>query len=121
MHMTKHVYGVYSALPGPVTPPDAAAVQAAVESAGPTVELVAEHEGAATVAAYSVVHGRGGEPEWALLVCDLPGGARTYAQVRAHELCADAEAAELVGRAVTLATETVDGPMGKARVNLATW
>ena len=36
-------------------------------------------------------------PEWALLVCDLPGGDRTYAQVRDAELCVDAEADELVG------------------------
>jgi len=120
MHMTKHVYGAYSGSPGPVTPPDASGVQATVDRAG-SVELVAEYEGRATVAAYSVVHGRDGAPEWALLVCDLPGGGRTYAQARAAELCTDAETTELVGRAVTLKTETVDGPMGTARVNLATW
>jgi acetyl-CoA C-acetyltransferase len=120
MHMTKHVFGAYRASPGPVTPPDAERVQAAVDAAG-SVDLVAEHEGAATVAAYSVVHGRDGGPEWALLVCDLPGGRRTYAQVRVPELCLEAEADELVGRGVILSTETVDGPMGKARVNLATW
>jgi acetyl-CoA C-acetyltransferase len=120
MHMTKHVFGVYRAAPGSVEPPDAAGVQSAVERAG-SVELVAEHDGGATVGAYSVVHGRDGAPEWALLVCDLPGGGRTYAQVRVRELCIEAETTELVGRTVTLRTETVDGPMGKARVNRATW
>ena len=83
--------------------------------------MVAEHDGDATVSAYSVVHGRDGAPEWALLVCDLADGSRTYAQVRDPALCAEAEATELVGRTVTLKPETVDGPMGEARVNHATW
>jgi hypothetical protein len=73
------------------------------------------------VSAYSVVHGRDGGPEWALLVCDLPGGARTYAQVRDPALCEAAELIELVGRTVTLKPQTVDGPLGEARVNHATW
>jgi acetyl-CoA C-acetyltransferase len=120
MHMTKHVFGVYAASPGPVEPPDAAGVQATVDRSG-SIEIVAEHAGDATVAAYSVVHGRDGAPEWALLVCDVPGNRRTYAQARVPELCIDAETTELVGRTVTLNPETVDGPMGRARVNLATW
>ncbi len=73
------------------------------------------------VGAYSVVHGRDGEPEWALLVCDLADGARTYAQVRTPELCDQAEQTELVGRSVTLAPRTVEGPAGTVRVNHATW
>jgi acetyl-CoA C-acetyltransferase len=120
MHMTKHVFGVYSASPGPVQPPDAPAVQAAVDRVG-CVEVAAEFDGDATVSAYSVVHGRDGAPEWALLVCDLPEGGRTYAQVRDLQLCAGAETDELVGRSVSLKPQTVDGPTGKARVNLATW
>ena len=111
MHMTKHVFGVYSAQPGAVVPPDADAAQAAASAAG-TARVVAEHEGDARVSAYSVVHGRDGEPEWALLVCDLADGARTYAQVRTPELCAEAEQTELVGRSVTLAPRTVEGPGG---------
>jgi acetyl-CoA C-acetyltransferase len=120
MHMTKHVFGVYAATPSAVEPPDAAGVQAAVDAQG-SAEVVAEHDGDATVSAYSVVHGRDGGPEWALLVCDLPGGTRTYAQVRDPALCAAAELSELVGRTVTLKPQTVDGPLGEARVNHATW
>jgi acetyl-CoA C-acetyltransferase len=120
MHMTKHVFGAYSATPGPVEPPAAEQVQEAVEGAG-SAQVVAEHDGDATVRAYSVVHGRDGAPEWALLVCDLDGGKRTYAQVRDGALCADAEVTELVGRNVTLEPQTVEGPMGTARVNHATW
>jgi acetyl-CoA C-acetyltransferase len=120
MHMTKHVFGVYSSEPGAVAPPDAEAAQAAASRAG-TARVVAEHEGDASVSAYSVVHGRDGAPDWALLVCDLADGARTYAQVRAAELCLEAERTELVGRKVTLAPRTVEGPAGTVRVNIAAW
>jgi acetyl-CoA C-acetyltransferase len=120
MHMTKHVFGVYSAEPRPVAPPDAGAAQATASAAG-TARVVPEHEGDADVIAYSVVHGRDAAPEWALLVCDVGDGARTYAQVRAPELCAEAERTELVGRSVRLAPRTVEGPAGTVRVNLASW
>jgi acetyl-CoA C-acetyltransferase len=121
MHMTKHVFGVYSSTPGPIAPPDEGTVQAALAHEHAAVPVVAEHEGHATVAAYSVVHGRDGDPEWALLVCDLDDGARTYAQCRDVALCRDAESSELVGRRVHLAPETRDGVAGPARVNIATW
>ena len=120
MHMTKHVFGVYRAEPGAVTPPESARAQEQASRAG-TAHVVAEHEGDASVSAYSVVHGRDGDPEWALLVCDLADGARTYAQVREPDLCAEAERTELVGRSVRLAPRTVEGPAGTVRVNHATW
>jgi acetyl-CoA C-acetyltransferase len=120
MHMTKHVFGVYSTTPGRLVPPDEPAVQARLDGAN-AVDVVAEHEGSATVAAYSVVHGRDGGPEWALLVCDVGERARTYAQCRDVDLCLEAEAVELVGRTVTLTPMTVQGVMGEARMNVATW
>lgn len=101
MHMTKHVYGLYSTTPEPVAPPRAGAVQAAVDQVGARpIEPVAS--GRATVAAYSVVHGRDGEAEWALAVCDLPGGARTYAKAFDADVLAAMEHEEWVGRPVTL-------------------
>jgi acetyl-CoA C-acetyltransferase len=120
MHMTKHVFGVYSTEPGAVAPPDASAAQNAAGRAG-TAAVVPEHDGDAIVRAYSVVHGREGAPEWALLVCDVPGGARTYAQVREPDLCAEAEATELVGRTVRLTPHAVVGPAGTVRANAARW
>jgi acetyl-CoA C-acetyltransferase len=113
MHMTKHVFGCYSTSPGVLRPP-------APVGSPPARPFVATHEGDATVSAYSVVHGRDGAPEWALLVCDLPGGARTYAQVRGSEACAPAEAEEIVGRTVKLRPREVDGPAGRVIVNTAT-
>ena len=106
MSMTKHVYGVYSTTPGAVAPPAQAAVQARLD-AEPVPDLVAAHAGEATVAAYSVVHGRGGEPEHAVVVCDVAPGARTYAWISDPDLLRSAEETELVGRTVRLDPVTV--------------
>ncbi len=120
MHMTKHVYGVYSAEPGPVAPPEQGTAQAQVDAAGRTA-ITETHDGKATVAAYSVVHGRDGGPEWGVAVCDLADGGRTYAKLLDAELLASAEEEELVGRTLTLAPTPVESPMGgEAMMNVAT-
>ena len=98
MHMQKHAYGVWSTAPG-----GAAADPAPYVAAGEPVGIVASPEGDATIATYSVLHGRDGQPERALLVCDLPAGGRCYALLEGgapalHE----AEAVELIGRPVAL-------------------
>jgi acetyl-CoA C-acetyltransferase len=118
--MTKHVYGVYSTAPGPLAPPDEPEVQRTLDAI-PAVPVAAEHDGDATVAAYSVVHGRDGAPESAVLVCDIgdTGGARAYARLDDPERVAASEVHELVGSRVALTPTTVAGPMGDARVNLA--
>jgi len=120
MHMTKHVYGVYSTEPSPVSPPDPG-LQAALDAAHPARPVVAEHEGKGTVAAYSVVHGREAGPEWALLIVDVDGANRTYAKSTDPELLAASEERELVGETVNLApsiTTLLTG--GEGTVNLAT-
>jgi acetyl-CoA C-acetyltransferase len=99
MHMTKHVYGVYSTAPGPAAP-----VPPGPSPEQPTVAIRDTYEGPATVAAYSVVHGRDGEPEWGVAVCDVPDGGRTYAKMLDAGLLASAETEELVGRTLTLTT-----------------
>jgi acetyl-CoA C-acetyltransferase len=112
MHMTKHVFGVYSTTPREIGMPAAVAPPAAVP-------VVATHDGDATVAAYSVVHGRDGEPEWALLVCDVGDGSRTYAHLRDRESCERAETQELVGARVQISPSEVDGPLGTTTRNIA--
>lgn len=102
MHMTKHAYGLYSTEPGSVEPPDQDGVQAALD-ARPTKAIVHDHTGAATVAAYTVVHGRDGEPQWGLLVCDVEESARCYGRVDDLALLREMEEAEWVGRTVELA------------------
>jgi acetyl-CoA C-acetyltransferase len=112
MHMTKHVFGLYSTTPGPLAPPAAVAAPDAVP-------VVDEHDGPAVVAAYSVVHDRDGSPGHALLVCDLPGGSRAYARTADPEMCSRAERVELVGETVVLESVRVDGALGPATVNRA--
>ncbi len=122
MHMTKHVYGVYSTEPGPVVPPERARVQAEVETAHPPRPILVTHEGEATVAAYSVVHGREGI-EWGIAVCDVDGdaGARTYAKLTDPELLAAAEETELVARRLRLTPGPNVLPTGaEAVANFAT-
>jgi acetyl-CoA C-acetyltransferase len=118
MHMTKHVYGVYSTTPGSVSPPEQAAVQRALDEGG-HVPIIEEHAGAVTVAAYSIVHGREGR-EWGVAVCDVPGGGRCYAKLTDPDLLARAEEEELVGTQLELETRTV--PLktgGEGRQNVA--
>jgi acetyl-CoA C-acetyltransferase len=111
MHMTKHVFGCYSTAARPLTPPGPMPKPA-------PADVVGDYAGDAVVVAYSVVHGRSGDPEWAALVCELPGGDRVYARMDAEQ-GAQAERDELVGTSVHLTPTTVDGPMGEQIVNVA--
>jgi acetyl-CoA C-acetyltransferase len=55
------------------------------------------------VATYSVLHGRDGGPERALLICDLPAGGRCYALLDGGmDVLAETEHDELIGRKVDL-------------------
>jgi acetyl-CoA C-acetyltransferase len=95
-------------------------VQAQLDAAGKTA-ITDAYEGKATVAAYSIVHGRDGAPEWGVAVCDLAEGGRAYAKLLDGDLLASAEEEELVGRTLTLAPTPVESPMsGKATMNVAT-
>ena len=99
MHMQKHAYGVWSTDPGAgvlADPPPAVA-------ADEPVAIVEAPAGDATVATYTVLHGRDGGPERAVLVCDLPGGGRCYALLDGGAaVLGGQEADELIGRRVTL-------------------
>jgi acetyl-CoA C-acetyltransferase len=102
MHLTKHVAGVYSTAPGPVTPPDRAALQARLDQEHPPVPITDRASGPARIATYTVAHGRDGAPEWGLAVCDLPDGSRAYARIEDAGLLAHVEATEWVGAEVAL-------------------
>ncbi len=101
MHMQKHAYGVWSTDPGIGPGPEVATPPAA--AAPDPVAIVESPEGGATVATYSVLHGRDGGPERALLICDLPAGGRSYALLDGDAATlSGAEADEVIGRTVTL-------------------
>jgi acetyl-CoA C-acetyltransferase len=104
MHMTKHVYALYTAAPAAAAPPDRAALDARL-AAMPTRPIVDTYAGPASVAAYSVAHGRDGAAEWGLAVCDLPDGGRAYAKLLDGDLLAATEREEWVGRSVELVVE----------------
>jgi acetyl-CoA C-acetyltransferase len=118
MTMTKHVYGLYSTKPSVLRRPDSRRVQSALDARG-AVTIADVWDGDATVAAYSVVHGRDGSPAWALLVCDV-GEARAYACSTDADLLETAESEELVGARVRLAATAVDLATGLGQRNLAT-
>ena len=103
MHMTKHAAALWSTTPpaGALPAPDEATVQGALD-ARPRRPVVPAATGPAAIATYSVVHGRDGAPEWALVVADLPSGDRCYARAVDADLLAALEAEEWVGRPVTL-------------------
>lgn len=105
MHMTKHVYGVYSTTPPPdaAPRPDQLAVQKALDER--TIKSIVDtHSGPATVATYTVLHGRDGTPDWGLLVCDVDDSTRCYGRVTDPDVLAELEAVECVGRRVELQT-----------------
>lgn len=100
MHMTKHVFGLYSTTPGPVAPP------APVAYDNTPLAIADRWAGPAVVASYTVAHARGGAPEWGLAICDLPDGRRCYGRIEDPSLMASIESSEWVGTAV----ELVPGP-----------
>jgi acetyl-CoA C-acetyltransferase len=113
MHLTKHAAGIWST--SPPAPGDRIVGE---PDPGPAVvrPIVDVHHGPATIAAYTVHHGRDGGPTDGLVLCDVAdaGGARCYGVVRDAELLVAMEGDEWVGRTV----ELVDGGEGANLVQL---
>ncbi len=102
MHMTKHVYGVYSTVPPDVAPrPD----ETAAQPVSPPRTITDTHTGDATIVTYTVLHGRDGAPDWGLVVCDVDDGTRCYGKVRDRDMLETLEREECVGRRVALVTK----------------
>jgi acetyl-CoA C-acetyltransferase len=104
MHMTKHVYGVYSTTPPTTAPtPDQQRVRQELD-ARPRVPITDTYTGDAAITTYTVLHGRDGQPDWGLVVCDLADSSRCYGRVEDGEMLQQLERDECVGRSVRLAT-----------------
>ena len=96
--MTKHVFGVYSTAP----PPGGRVQRPAPVPAMPTTAITDRHVGSATVASYTVAHGRDGTPAWGLVIADVSDGRRAYGRVEDAAVLEAMEAEEWVGRTVRL-------------------
>lgn len=106
MHMTKHVFGLWSTTPAPFAPPSSLGL------VGEPVPIGDSYSGPATVCTYTVVHARDGAPEWGLAVCELADGSRCYARVDDPDLLATMESTEWVGTSVQL---VADGPVNRVK------
>lgn len=100
MHLTKHVWALYSTEPAAVTAPDYDALQAEVDAHAPLRPVKAEVSGEATIAAWSVWHGRDGAPATSLAVVELADGTRGYARTEDPDALAALSEGEWVGRTV---------------------
>ena len=107
MHMAKHVTAVWTNTAHPTAtsdPPDLAELQGRVDAVQSRQPLLTAWSGEATVRAYTVAHGRDGEPTQGLLVLDTAQG-RALARVHRQDLLIDAKSRELVGADVTVSTD----------------
>ncbi len=106
MHMTKHIAAVYCSEPAGRSAVAAPALAKEPLPAPAALPIVDSYSGPATIATYSVVHGRDGSAQWGLVVVDLPQGAsRAYGRVEDPELLARLEAEEMVGSGVVLTAQ----------------
>jgi acetyl-CoA C-acetyltransferase len=98
--LTKQGVGVWSATPrqGGFRFADVTAEAAAATA---TCPIVAEHDGPATIASYTVLFAAG-TPIRGIAVCDLPGGGRTIATVDDSERAAAMLDGEMCGRTVRI-------------------
>ncbi len=101
MHMTKHVFSVYSTEPADEIRRPAPGLVDRVAAEHPAIPVVARAEGVATIAAYTVVHDAQGATK-ALAVCGLPDGNRCYALTHDAELLDALEEGEWIDTKVVL-------------------
>ena len=119
MHMTKHVFGVYSTTPGQLAPADEAAVQRDLDAQPATTRRtrarrVRRPSPRTRSCTAGTVRPSGPSSCATRMALGRTRGSSDPEQGR------EAETDELVGAPVRLAPRTVAGPMGDARVNVAT-
>ncbi|MGI9577444.1 MAG: acetyl-CoA synthetase [Microthrixaceae bacterium] len=105
MHMTKHVFAVYGGDPHTAGDPRPADLQPELDTANTSRRITDNFDGDATLAAYSIVHGRDGDAKWGLGIVDLDDGTRAYARAEDGALLAEWERRECVGDTITLRSD----------------
>lgn len=98
-YVTKHAIGVYSARP-PARPHRD--LRPAVEHP-PARPVTVDYTGKAVIEAYTVPHGRDGEPEAAIVSALAPDGTRVLVRSEQPEIIAAALDTDLVGRRADIA------------------
>jgi acetyl-CoA C-acetyltransferase len=101
-YVTKHSFGIYSTRP-PATPFRWENCQAEVDTT-PARTATADYAGAATLEAYTVMHGRSG-PETALGACLTPNGQRTWVRSGDPAVMTELEQRECVGCSVEVGAD----------------
>jgi acetyl-CoA C-acetyltransferase len=102
---TKHAFGIYSTEP-PVHGFRQRDVQADVDAL-PKVEVAVDHEGPATIEAFTVMHGRDGMPERAYAACRLADGRRAWAWTSDAATMVSMTNSEWVGQPVDIKAGTL--------------
>jgi acetyl-CoA C-acetyltransferase len=103
--LTKQGFGLWSTQ-GPATEFEHVDVSAEVAAAMPTVDVLANYNGPARVAGYTVLHGRDSAPRGVALL-DTPAGQRVLATSEDEQLIASMEIEEWVGRSRPIAGTTL--------------
>lgn len=103
-YLTKHAFGVYSTEP-PTGGFRHAHPQDEVDAL-PSREVVADHDGAATVETFTVMHGKEGQPEQGIVALLLDDGRRTWGVTTDADTVATLVAEDVIGRP---AKRTADG------------
>lgn len=98
--LTKQGFGLYSTSPGPNGFVHEDVTTAVADEMG-TREVADSYSGPATIAGYTVLHGRG-ETSRGLLLADTVDGRRTLVTTTNPEILAAMESEELVGQMITV-------------------
>jgi acetyl-CoA C-acetyltransferase len=107
--LTKQGVSLWSTQP-PAAPCEFADVSREVAAAMQTVEVIADYEGPAVIASYTVLYD-GDEPARAVVICDLPDGRRTVAATEDRGFAKSLTESEGCGRRVDVTERTVS-PVG---------
>jgi acetyl-CoA C-acetyltransferase len=99
MHMTKHIFGIYSTTPPTKDSDEPDPIQPPIAK---SITNVVEPNTTGTVATYTVVHNRDGQREWGLVICALQDGSHAYGRVEDPDLLRDMEDNEWVGQTLCL-------------------
>lgn len=103
MHMTKHVAGVWSTIPGESPlPTDSPPLEAVLPEGHDAPRVLDDVDSAVRVEAASVVHDHDGAPASVIAICSVTDGSRCYARSDRPEVIAMVAAGEWIDASATV-------------------